>query len=144
MTGLNAEDLIGRLGLEAHPEGGHFREVYRHVPKDGGRGDQSSIYFLLRAGEVSVWHRVKDATEIWNFHAGAPLELRQSAAGSGVRTDLLGPDVGKGERPQIVVPAGHWQSARSLGDWTLVGCAVAPAFQFEGFEMAPADWEPAP
>jgi hypothetical protein len=137
-----ADAVIAALGLEPHPEGGHFREVYRHAPADGGRGDCTSIYYLLRAGERSAWHRVTDAVEVWQFHAGDPLALAISTDGTNVEIHLLGVDLAGGARPQAVVPAGAWQSAESRGDWTLVGCTVAPAFLFESFEMAPDGWEP--
>jgi len=139
---LTAEAVIAALDLDPHPEGGHFREVYRHAPSDGGRGDATSIYYLLRAGERSAWHRVTDAVEIWQFHAGDPLALSISTDGKRVERHLLGADLAQGARPQAVVPAGAWQSAVSTGAWTLVGCTVAPAFVFESFEMAPEGWEP--
>jgi predicted cupin superfamily sugar epimerase len=142
MAEMTAETVIAALELEPHPEGGHFREVYRHVPADGGRGDCTSIYYLLRAGERSAWHRMRDAVEIWQFHAGGPLALSISADGKRVETHLLGADLESGARPQAMVPAGAWQSAESRGAWTLVGCTVAPAFVFEAFEMAPEGWEP--
>jgi hypothetical protein len=136
-----AAEIVTALELGPHPEGGHFREVWRDVPSDGSRGAGSSIYFLLAAGEVSAWHRV-DANEIWHFHAGAPLELSISTDGETVTTHRLGHDLATGERPQVVVPPGSWQSARSLGAWTLVGCTVMPAFVASGFELAPLGWEP--
>lgn len=123
----DADAVIAALGLEPHPE--------------GGRGALTAIYYLLRAGEVSRWHRV-DAVEIWHFHAGGPLELRISPDGERVETHLLGLDPAAGQRPQVVVPKDAWQSARPLGAWTLAGCAVAPAFDFAGFAMAPEGWEP--
>lgn len=133
--------LIARLGLAPHPEGGWFAETWRHDPGDGSRGAGSAIYFLLRRGEVSRWHRV-DATEVWHFYAGSPLELRVVAGHGDRRTVVLGPDVAAGQRPQAVVPAGAWQTARPLGDHTLVGATVSPAFTFDGFELAPPGWEP--
>jgi uncharacterized protein len=117
------------LGLERHPEGGRFRETFRDSAS-------SAIYFLLERGEISRWHRVASA-EAWHFYAGASLELRIGRA-----THRLGADLATGERPQIVVPPRAWQWARSLGDWTLVGCTVAPPFSFDTFEMAPEGWEP--
>jgi uncharacterized protein len=137
---LTAEDIVEILGLAPHPEGGFYRETFRAPAVEGGRGASTAIYYLLRAGDVSAWHRV-DADEVWHHYAGAPLELTLSG-GEGHETVRLGADLARGERPQAVVPAGRWQSARSLGDWTLVGCTVAPAFQFSGFEMAPPGWEP--
>ncbi len=137
----SADDLIARLELEAHPEGGCYREIYRDLPQDGGRGAATSIYFMLQAGEVSAWHRV-DAVEMWHHYAGAPLALTIGEEGREVEEHVLGTDFSGGQRPFAVVPADAWQSARSLGDWTLVGCTVAPAFSFDGFEMAPPDWRP--
>jgi uncharacterized protein len=137
----SAEAVIAALGLAPHPEGGCFRETFRAAPAAGGRGASTAIYFLLRAGEVSRWHRV-DADEVWHWYAGARLLLSISADGRTTMQQRLGNDVLGGERPQAVVPAGAWQSARSTGAWTLVGCTVAPAFDFSGFELAPSGWEP--
>lgn len=137
---LTAEAVIALLELQPHPEGGFFRETFRETAPDGGRGASTAIYFLLRAGERSHWHKV-DASEIWHWHAGAPLRL-SIAAGGDRRDLLLGPDLAAGERPQGVVPPFAWQAAESLGAWTLVGCTVAPAFDFAGFELAPPGWEP--
>lgn len=137
--GLTAEEVIALLDLTPHPEGGHFRETFR----DGAgaaRGASTAIYFLLRAGERSHWHRV-DAAEVWHWHAGAPLRLG-IALGDTRRELVLGARLREGERPQGVVPPGAWQAAESLGAWTLVGCTVAPAFDFAGFELAPPGWEP--
>lgn len=139
---MTAEEVIAALDLQPHPEGGCFRETYRHTGASGGRGAGTAIYYLLRAGEKSVWHRVTDADEIWHWYAGAPLELSIAEAGGPVRVGVLGPDIAKGERPQRIVPTNAWQAARSLGDWTLVGCTVTPAFEFASFEMAPKGWEP--
>jgi uncharacterized protein len=137
---LSAAEVIAVLGLQPHPEGGHFRETFRDVAPDGGRGASTAIYFLLAAGERSHWHRV-DAVEIWHWHAGAPLLL--SVAHGATRSALvLGPKLHLGERPQGVVPAFAWQAAQSRGAWTLVGCTVAPAFDFAGFELAPPGWAP--
>lgn len=142
----SADAVIELLGLVRHPEGGWYRETFRDSSPVGGaageRGASSAIYYLLRRGERSDWHRVTDAAEAWHFYAGAPLALRVSLDGRAVATHRLGPDLAAGERPQAVVPAGAWQAAESLGDWTLVGCTVAPAFDFTGFELAPAGWEP--
>jgi hypothetical protein len=137
----SADEVIRLLGLEPHPEGGHFRETFRDAPGADGRALSTAIVYLLREGERSHWHRV-DAAEVWHFHAGAPLRLRISPAGGTSETVTLGIALAAGERPQAVAPAGAWQSAESLGAWTLVGCTVAPGFEFEGFEMAPPDWEP--
>jgi hypothetical protein len=129
-----ADNLIARLALQPHPEGGHYRETYR----DGeGRGHSSAILFLLKAGEVSWWHRI-DAAEVWHWHRGAALELT-----IGKTVQVLGPDIENGQSPQLVVPPGAWQMAKSLGDYTLVGCTVAPGFDFAAFELAPRDFAPA-
>lgn len=132
---MTADEIITRLGLAPHPEGGWFRETWR--ADDGPRASGTAILFLLKAGERSHWHRV-DADEIWHFHAGAPLELRISATDGGPAVvHSLGTDIVAGQSPQIVVPKRHWQAARTTGDWTLVGCTVSPGFVFEGFELAP-------
>lgn len=133
------ETLIAALGLQPHPEGGHFLETWRD-PAAAGRGAGTAIYYLLKAGEVSAWHRI-DATEIWHHYAGAPLELTIRADGEETRI-TLGADVGAGHRPQAVVPAHAWQTAVSLGAWTLAGCTVSPAFEFSGFELAPGGTPP--
>lgn len=138
---MDAQDVIELLGLEPHPEGGAYRETFRDPAPEGARGQGTAIYYLLRAGEASHWHRV-DASEIWHHYAGAPLALSVSPDGIAVEEIRLGDDLAAGERPQGIVPAHAWQSARSLGDWTLVGCTVAPAFDFAGFELAPPDWAP--
>ena len=136
---MNANDVIARYRLVPHLEGGHYRETYRAPAEEGGRGAMTAIYYLLKAGEVSHWHRI-DAVEIWHYHAGAPLRLEMSADGSGITTRRVGLDTDA--EPHVVVPAGTWQSARSEGDWTLAGCTVAPGFEFAGFELAPQEWRP--
>ncbi|MBF6604141.1 MAG: cupin domain-containing protein [Chloroflexi bacterium] len=135
------DDIIARLSLRPHPEGGWYAETWRTTAVDGGRATSSAIYFLLRQGERSAWHRV-DADETWHFYAGSPLELGIAADGRAAARTILGVELAAGERPQATVPAGSWQAARSLGSWTLVGCTVSPAFEFEGFELAVAGWEP--
>lgn len=138
---LAAEAVIRLLALKPHPEGGHFCETFRDQPGPDGRARSTAIYFLLKEGERSHWHRI-DAAEVWHFHAGAPLRLRIARRGEPVEAIRLGTDLVGGKRPQAVVPAGAWQAAESLGAWTLVGCTVAPGFRFEGFELAPPGWEP--
>jgi uncharacterized protein len=139
---LSAGQIIRLLDLRPHPEGGHFRETFRDPEgAASGRAHSTAIYFLLRGGEISRWHRV-DAAEVWHWYAGAPLLLAVADA-AGRRELRLGADLDAGERPQAVVPAHAWQQAQSLGDWTLVGCTVSPAFEFAGFEMAPPGFEPA-
>jgi len=143
----DAAAIIRDLGLKPHPEGGHYRGTFRDPVTVGSaapaRGASSAIYFLLQAGERSQWHRV-DATEVWHWYSGAPLSLWVSPDGRTLAEHRLGPDLAGGERPQVVVPARAWQAAASLGAWTLCGCTVAPAFCFEGFEMAPPGWAPGP
>ena len=151
---LTARDVIRLLDLKPHPEGGHFRETFRdtsfvipaplagHGSAGVGRAASTAIYFLLARGERSHWHRV-DAAEVWHWHAGAPLALDIVCAHRPRERVTLGADLAAGERPQAVVPAHAWQTAQSLGDWTLVGCTVAPGFEFANFELAPKDWQPA-
>ena len=138
---LLAADIIRLLDLRPHPEGGHFRETFRDPRSvEGDRAASTAIYFLLGRGERSHWHRV-DAVEVWHWYAGAPLAL-SIVQGSGTATLRLGADLEAGERLQAAVPAGAWQAAVSLGEWTLVGCTVAPGFTFAGFELAAPDWHP--
>ena len=136
-AGMTADEIIAALGLERHPEGGWYRQTWVAEAAEGGRPVGTCIYFLLKAGERSHWHRV-DAVEIWHFHAGAALILKVAESEAGPAREMrLGPDIAAGERPQGIVPAHHWQAARTTGDWTLVGCTVSPGFRFEGFELAP-------
>lgn len=134
---MSAEEIIARLGLTPHPEGGWYRQTWAG-PLREGRASGTAILFLLRAGERSHWHRV-DADEIWLFHAGAPLILSVGLAAA--REVRLGPDVLAGDTAQALVPAGHWQAARSTGAWTLVSCTVSPGFDFAGFELAPPGFD---
>ncbi|HMK80927.1 MAG TPA: cupin domain-containing protein [Xanthobacteraceae bacterium] len=142
MDALSAADVIRLLELKPHPEGGHFRETFRDPRLENGRAVSTAIYFLLARGERSRWHRI-DAAEAWHHYAGAPLALELAASEDGtIRRVTLGGDLAKGERPQAIVPAHHWQATQSLGDWTLAGCTVAPGFQFATFELAPEGWAP--
>jgi predicted cupin superfamily sugar epimerase len=138
---MNASEIITLLDLAPHPEGGWYRQTFRDE-SGGSRGHSTAIYYLLERGQRSHWHKVTDAAEVWHYYAGAPLVLRTSSDGRAVQRHLLGPDLAKGERPQALVPADVWQAAESLGDYTLVGCTVAPGFEFASFEMAPPDWSP--
>lgn len=138
---LSADEIIELLDLQPHPEGGHYRETWRADAGPDERAAGTAIYFLLKSGEVSHWHRV-DAAEIWHWYAGSALELSLSGDGQECRTETLGPTLESGQSPQVIVPTNAWQSARSLGDWTLVGCTVSPGFEFSGFEMAPDGWRP--
>jgi len=138
---VDAREIIEALGMQRHPEGGWYVETFRDG-NGGTRGHSTAIYYLLEAGECSHWHRVRDAAEVWHFYAGDPLLLRISD-GTTTETVTLGTDLAKGQRPQAVVPANAWQAAEPLGRFTLVGCTVAPGFDFASFEMAPPDWQPA-
>lgn len=138
---MEADEIIERLGLEPHPEGGWYRRTWAGEPDASGRPRGSAICYLLRAGEVSHWHRL-DAVELWHHYAGDAIELSISVDGRAVETTRLGVDLAAGEVPQVVVPKGAWQSARSLGRCSLVGCTVTPGFVFEGFELAPPVWSP--
>jgi len=139
---LPAETVIDLLNLAPHPEGGWYLQTFEDTGGTG-RAASTAIYFLLRAGEFSHWHRI-DAVEVWHYYAGGPLVLSISENGHDVEAMRLGPNLMNGERPQGVVPPHAWQAAESLGRWTLVGCTVAPGFQFEKFELAPPDWRPMP
>jgi len=139
---IPAAQVIETLGLQRHPEGGWYRETFRDDAPAGERAPSTAIFYLLERGEASAWHRVRDAVEVWHFYAGGPLRL-SLAPPEGPRCELvLGPDLLAGQSPQVVVPKGWWQAAEPQGAWTLVGCTVAPAFEFSAFEMAPAGWEP--
>jgi hypothetical protein len=134
---MSSARVIATLGLQPHPEGGWYRQTWVGPVVDG-RASGTAILFLLQAGERSHWHRV-DADEIWLWHAGAPLILSMGVERA--EEVRMGPDVLGGEAVQLVVPAGWWQAARSTGEWTLVSCTVSPGFRFEGFELAPPEWE---
>jgi uncharacterized protein len=138
----SAADVIRLLKLEPHPEGGHFVQTFRDTAAVNGRPASTAIYYLLARGERGHWHKV-DAGEVWHYYAGAPLLLETAASEHGpIERVTLGPDLAAGERPQAVVPVHVWQAAGSLGDWTLVGCTVAPGFEYAGFELAPKGWAP--
>jgi uncharacterized protein len=128
------ESLIEALGLAPHPEGGWYRRTWEMPADPGERPAASAIYYLLLEGEVSAPHRI-DATELWHFYAGDPLELHREWPDGSTGISILGPDVLAGQQPQAVVEAGVWQSARLLGAFALVGATVTPAFRFEGFEL---------
>jgi predicted cupin superfamily sugar epimerase len=136
----SAADIVRALALSPHPEGGHYRETFRDPRVIDGRAASTSIYFLLARGERSHWHRI-DAVEIWHYYAGAALKL-EVVDGAKEEIVRLGANIHGGEVPQFTVPARAWQAAKSSGDWTLVGCTVAPGFSFDGFELAPAGWSP--
>ncbi len=143
LEGLSADEVIEILGLAPHPEGGYFAETFRDPATLPGceRAMSTAIYFLLREGGGSHWHSV-DAVEMWHFHAGAPLSLGIAAPTGPATFVTLGSDLANGQRPQGIVPHGYWQCAQSLGAWSLVGCTVSPGFTFDGFQLAPPNWEP--
>ena len=139
---LGAREIIRLLNMAPHPEGGHYVETFRAPAPDGRRPASTLIHFLLQADEVSAWHRV-DADEIWLWQAGGPLVLTTSPPDAkGAAAVTLGPDLRAGQHLQGIVPARHWQTAETLGAWTLVSCVVAPGFDFAGFELAPQGWRP--
>ncbi|SDE46127.1 cupin domain-containing protein [Kordiimonas lacus] len=130
----NAQDIIKELGLKPHPEGGYFRRTYRNDVDGQQRGRCSAIYYLLDKEGFALWHRI-DADELWHWHAGAPMTLEIGTDRTDATPHTLGPDILEGERPQVLVPANHWQRARADGAWSLVSCVVAPEFLFETFEI---------
>jgi len=136
-----AQQVIAALSLQPHPEGGWYRQTWQAEEKRGKRPTGTAIYYLLEEGQKSHWHHV-DADEIWHYYTGAPLALSVSESDQGpVNEVILGPDISAGQCPQVVVPKGHWQSAISTGAYSLVGCTVSPGFRFEGFHLAPPDWD---
>jgi len=142
MREISADDVIAHLDLAPHPEGGYFRESFRDAPEhEKGRALSTAIYYLLRDEDISRWHRV-DAAEVWHWYAGGALEISTTDADNRISQSILGVEFIRGQVPQIVVPAFVWQSARPLGGWVLVGCTVAPGFEFSGFEMADDDFLP--
>ncbi len=136
-AGVTAAEMIGALGLQPHPEGGWYRETFRDEAS-------TAIFYLLEAGQVSAWHRVNNAVEAWHHYAGGPLKLSVAPPEGPAQSMILGADVVAGQSPQRVVPRSWWQAAEPLGAWTLVGCTVAPAFEFASFELAPVGWSPPP
>lgn len=139
-----AQEVIETLGLQKHPEGGWYTQTWRDGPTsttDGARGAGSAIYYLLEEGQRSHWHRI-DAVEIWHYHSGMPIELSISQDGKNSQIHLLGPDLSRDMRPQVVVPQHAWQGAYAPFGWSLLGCTVTPAFLFESFELAPKGWMP--
>lgn len=138
---MTPAEIVETLSMQPHPEGGYYAETFRDEA-GGDRAHSTAIYYLLEKGQRSHWHKVKDAVEVWHYYAGDPLRLSLSQDGISAESHELGPNLLSGARPQIIVPAGWWQSAEPTGAWTLVGCTVAPGFIFERFEMAPPGWQP--
>jgi predicted cupin superfamily sugar epimerase len=138
----NAARIVAKLDLQPHPEGGWYRQTWCANATAGDRPGGTAIHFLLEAHQRSHWHRV-DADEIWMWHAGASIDLSIAADAAGLAiVHQLGPDVLVGDAPQVLVPAGHWQAASSIGGWALVSCVVVPGFTFDGFELAVPGWQP--
>jgi predicted cupin superfamily sugar epimerase len=137
---MTAQDIVALLGLGPHPEGGYYKQTFADTAS-GERPYSTAIYYLLEGGPSGRWHRV-DSAEVWHYYTGAPLRLTTSTDGKTTREQILGPDLADGQRPQVVIPRGEWQAAQSLGNWTLVGCTVAPGFDFAHFEMAEEGWKP--
>ncbi|WP_224240582.1 cupin domain-containing protein [Hyalangium gracile] len=133
--------LVKALGLQPHPEGGYYKETYRAVARvdtpRGPRAAGTAIYYLLPRGEFAAWHQVA-SDEVWHFYDGSPLALHL-LTDAGLETVVLGRDVTRGERPQALIPAGVLQAAVPRGDYTLVGCTVAPGFDFADWEMPSRD-----
>jgi len=143
MNQIDSKEVIRLLDMKPHPEGGFYVETFRDDDQESGLVASTAIYYLLEAGDCSHWHRVLGSSEIWHHYGGGTLVLSISEDGDKVHETRLGVDLAAGERPQVVVPSRWWQSAKCLDQWTLVGCTVAPGFDFKNFEMAPPDWKPA-
>ncbi len=137
-----AQEIIDQLLLEPHPEGGWYRQTFCDEVSGAGDASSTAIYYLLARGERSHWHRVRNASEVWHHYAGDALRLSVSPDGVSVEQHVLGTELAEGQRPQVVVPTDHWQSAEPMGEWTLAGCTVAPGFDFANFELAGPDWRP--
>ncbi|MEM7056901.1 MAG: cupin domain-containing protein [Pseudomonadota bacterium] len=139
----SAKSIIRTLDLAPHPEGGWYKETWRAEAGPEQRATGTAIYYLLEADQFSHWHRI-DSTEIWHWYAGAPLSMTVSPNGHDAQSLHLGPEIGLAQRPQFIIPPNWWQTATTLGQWSLMGCTVSPGFEFDGFEMAPEDWRPTP
>ncbi len=142
MKQMTAAEVISLLGLEPHMEGGFYRQTFADTINAGGRPHSTLIYYLLTNRQSGVWHRVLDTTEVWHWYAGAPLRIAISRDGKATKEQMLGNDLASGERPQVVIPGNAWQQATTMGDWTLIGCTVAPGFQYSKYEQAPEGWQP--
>lgn len=135
---MTPTDIINKLNLQPHPEGGWYSETWRGDEQPRASG--TAIYFLLEAHQQSHWHRV-DAVEIWHWYAGSPMELHIHDGGE-TSVHILGPNLSDGQHPQLIVPKNAWQKSIPIEGWVLVGCTVSPGFEFDGFEMAERAWEP--
>lgn len=131
---ITAKDIIEQLQLAPHPEGGFYRRTFCNAEGPGDRGKMSTIYYLLEQQGFALWHRF-DADEMWFWHAGSPMTLEIGKNQTAEQTHLLGPDITAGQSPQLLIPANHWQRAKSNGAWSLVSCAVSPGFLFENLDL---------
>jgi predicted cupin superfamily sugar epimerase len=132
------EEIVEKLGLMRHPEGGYYRETFRDVDRDGRAISSAMLYLIKRP---APWHKI-DASEVWHWYDGAPVELSYSQTEGKIIKQTLGNNIHDGELPQIVIPANAWQAAKSMGDWSLIGTTVAPGFEFDGHELALPGWTP--
>ena len=138
---MTADQIIKFLQLQPHPEGGWYKQTWKSEDTLSGRASGTSIYFLLKAGEISHWHKI-DSVEIWHYYDGSPLILRIANEGNNeIATKILGPNLAKSQSPQILVNKNLWQSAETTGDYTLVGCTVSPGFEFSKFTLAPKNFK---
>ena len=139
---MTAAQIIKFLQLQPHPEGGWYKQTWKSEDTLSGRASGTSIYFLLKAGEISHWHKI-DSVEIWHYYDGSPLILRIATEDNNeIATKILGPNLAKSQSPQILVNKNLWQSAETTGDYTLVGCTVSPGFEFSKFTLAPKNFNP--
>ena len=138
---MKARELVEKLALQSHPEGGWYREIYRaHArvqAEQGSRAALTTIYYLLEQQQLSRWH-VVESDEVWHFYAGAPLELLEYDPASGHLVQHVLGDARAGNESVAVIPPGFWQAARSRGEYSLVGCTVGPGFEFEDFRFVKA------
>ena len=131
-----SNEIIKKLNLIPHPEGGYFAETFRDQ-----LGSVSHIYYLLKKGEISRWHKLKK-NEILNFYDGDPIKIYLSKNAVDTSEVILGKDINVGNKYQYTVKAETWFSMCSLGEWSLIGCIVVPAFDYNDFELAPTNWKP--
>jgi len=136
--GMQTRALIDKLGLEPHPEGGWYREIYRSSDRvqtrRGARSAITAIYYLLERNQASRWH-VVEADEIWHFYEGSPLDLLAYEPDARALLRRVLGSTSEGHERIAVIGKGVWQAARSLGEFSLVGCSVGPGFDFEDFRF---------
>ncbi|KAF1940721.1 cupin family protein [Clathrospora elynae] len=141
----SAQDVIAKLKLSPNPEKGYYRQTFEDPGTTiNNRTYSTAIYYLLEGSAgASYWHRLLDAVEIWHYYSGAPMRLELSwNNGTATQSRILGGDIFRNQTPQVVIEKGQWQSATSLGNWTLVGTTVAPGFSENGYELPAPGWEP--